>query len=79
MSIVRIPLRKGTLNGYHVKNSTKTRQHALFSLTKKGRTPLEIFRKISALSILTKRTLPLYSNIYKSNRNWVKLKLFNTK
>jgi hypothetical protein len=70
-SKVRIPVRKGTLPGYHPYNKPNTRHHALLVVLKRE-APLPVFRKLGALMVLTKRTIPKASKVYKANRNWVK-------
>jgi len=70
-------LRKGTLSqfGYEASKSKLARHRALMKAARGGESPLSIFRKLNALMILTKRTNPKLSQLYKEDRDYVKEKL----
>ena len=76
--LVRIPIKKGTLMGYHVKDSEAKRRKILTRVVLSKEKPLSTFRKLGALMVLTKRRSPKSSRIFKKNRDWVK-KHFATK
>lgn len=66
-------LRKGmlTMYGYRPKFSLDIRRQALMRALRK--TPLgTLVKRLTAVSTLTKRTIPKVSRIYMRNRNWVK-------
>ena len=66
------PLRKGELSkyGYSFRLKGDERREALRrSIEEYG--PLGVFRKLDAVTKLTKLTLPEASAIYKKNRNWI--------
>jgi len=71
------PLKKGMLTsyGYHPVE-TKTNRHKALSkaITKGKQAPLSVFRRLQAISTLTKRTLPRASRIYKQDAVWVRAK-----
>lgn len=67
------PLKKGTLSqfGYHSNLSTESRHTAL----KKAVRELEwlpVYRKLNAIYVLSRRTNPQASRIFKQDRDWVK-------
>jgi hypothetical protein len=67
------PLNKGTLRkfGYHSADGTVTRRKALAAAVKRiGWLP--VFRKLNAVSVLTKRTNPKKSMIFKRDKDWVR-------
>ena len=73
MPKVRIgPLKKGSLMGYHVKNSPTKRRQILTMVILSKEKPLSTFRKLGALMVLTKRRSPKSSRIFRKNRDWVK-------
>lgn len=75
MPKVRIgPLKRGSLMGYHVKNSDAHRHRILSMVVLSKEKPISTFRKLGALMVLTKRRSPKSSRIFKKNRNWVKKK-----
>lgn len=66
-------LRKGmlTMFGYRPKFSLDRRRQALMRAIRK--TPLgTLIKRLTAVSTLTKRTIPKVSRVYMRNRNWVK-------
>ena len=67
------PLRKGELTslGYSVKKSKTARHRALVNAVH-AYGPLSTFRKLNAISVLTKRTSKGKSKTFKADRNWVK-------
>jgi hypothetical protein len=76
---VRIPLRQNVslaAFGYvEVKKMTKLARHrALARAIKAGEPPLGLFRRLNALMIFFKNSKPRLSKIFKSDRDWVKLK-----
>lgn len=76
---VRIPLRQNislAAFGYvEVKKMTKLARHrALARAIKAGEPPLGLFRRLNALMIFFKNSKPRLSKIFKSDRDWVKLK-----
>lgn len=66
------PLKKGSLMGYHVKNSQYRRRKILSTVVLSKEKPLSTFRKLGALMILTKRRSPKASRVFRKNRAWVK-------
>ena len=75
MPKVRIgPLKKGSLMGYRTKNSEARRRRILSMVIRLKEKPLSTFRKLGALMVLTKRTSPIASGVFRRNRNWVKKK-----
>ena len=73
MPKVRIgPLKKGSLMGYHTKNSPTKRHQILTMVVLSKEKPLSTFRKLGALMVLTKRRSPKSSITFRKNRNWVK-------
>ncbi len=69
---VRIPIKKGSLMGYHIKDSEAKRRKTLTKIVLAKEKPLSTFRKLGALMVLTKRRSPKASKIFRKNRNWVK-------
>jgi hypothetical protein len=65
------PLKKGTLMGYKTTMKPSTRHKILRKVVKKVG-PLSTFRKLNAVSVLTKRTAPKSSRKMKADRKWVK-------
>jgi hypothetical protein len=65
------PLKKGTLMGYKTTMKSSTRHTILRKVVKKVG-PLSTFRKLNAVSVLTKRTAPKSSRKMKADRKWVK-------
>lgn len=73
MPTVRIgPLKKGSLMGYRTKDSQARRRQILSMVIRLKEKPLSTFRKLGALMVLTKRTSPKASSVFRRNRNWVK-------
>ena len=71
------PLKKGMLTsyGYHPVEAMTNRHKALSKAITKGKeAPLSVFRRLQAISTLTKRTLPRASRIYKQDAVWVRAK-----
>ena len=68
------PLKKGTLMGYKTTMKASTRHKILRTVAKKVG-PLSTFRKLNAVSVLTKRTAPKSSRKMKADRKWVKKNL----
>lgn len=68
------PLKKGTLMGYKTTMKSSTRRKILRKVAKKVG-PLSTFRKLNAVSVLTKRTAPKSSRTVKADRKWVKKNL----
>jgi len=69
------PLKKGMLTsyGYHPVEAMTNRHKALSKAITKGKeAPLSVFRRLQAISTLTKRTLPRASRIYKQDAVWVR-------
>ena len=71
---VRIPIKKGTLMGYHVKDSEARRHKILAMVVLSKEKPLSTFRKLGALMVLSKRRSPKSSRVFRKNRDWVKKK-----
>jgi hypothetical protein len=71
-------LKSGMLTqyGYHPVEAKTNRYKALSKGISKGEKPLSVFRRLVAISTLTKRTLPRASRIYKSDARWVQSKFF---
>jgi len=81
---VRIPLRQNvSLAGFgykDVKTLTELARHrALSRAIRAGEPPLGLFRRLNALMIFFKRSNPRLSKIFKSDRDWVKLKFLGNK
>jgi hypothetical protein len=81
---VRIPLRQNVslaVFGYTevAKMSRYARHRALSRAVKAGEPPLGLFRRLNALMIFFKNSKPRLSKIFKSDRNWVKLKFMSNK
>jgi Family of unknown function (DUF5771) len=68
------PLKKGMLTqyGYHPVEAMSNRHKSLAQAISKGEKPLAVFRRLQAISILTKRTVPRASRIYKQDAGWVR-------
>ena len=72
-TLVRIgPLKKGSLMGYHIKNSEAKRRKILTMVVLSKEKPLSTFRKLGALMVLSKRRSPKSSRVFKKNRDWIK-------
>jgi len=70
-------LKKGMLTqyGYHPVEAVTNRHKALTKAVTNGREkPLAVFRRLTAISTLTKRTLPRASSIYKKDAKWIRSK-----
>jgi hypothetical protein len=65
------PLKKGTLMGYSARMKATARHKTLRKVIKKVG-PLSTFRKLNAVSVLTKRTAPKSSRTMQTDRKWVK-------
>ena len=71
------PLRKGMLTqyGYHPVEAQTNRHKSLSKAIIKGREkPLAVFRRLQAISTLTKRSAPRASRIYKQDAGWIRSK-----
>jgi hypothetical protein len=67
-------LKAGMLTHYHYHpvEATTNRHKALVKAVTKGReNPHSIIRRLTAISTLTKRTLPRASRIYKADARWI--------
>lgn len=81
---VQIPLRQnvslGVFGYSEVAKMTKYARHrALSRAVKAGEPPLGLFRRLNALMIFFKNSKPRLSKIFKSDRDWVKLKFMSNK
>ena len=65
------PLKKGTLMGYSTHMKGPARHKTLRKVIRKVG-PLSTFRKLNAVSVLTKHTAPKSSRTMKADRKWVK-------
>ena len=79
---VRIPLRQNvslSVFGYKevAKMSKLARHRALSRAIKAGEPALGLFRRLNALMIFFKNSKPRLSKIFKSDRDWVKLKFLS--
>ena len=79
---VRIPLRQNvslSVFGYKevAKMSKLARHRALSRAIKAGEPALGLFRRPNALMIFFKNSKPRLSKIFKSDRDWVKLKFLS--
>jgi hypothetical protein len=63
-----------TKYGYHPVEAKTNRYKALSKGIIKGEKPLSVMRRLIAISVLTKRTLPRASRIYKSDAMWIRRK-----
>ena len=77
MAKVKIPLGPGgylSKQGYvDVRNkSAAVRHRALAKVVAAGEPPLGLFRRLNVLMILFRNRDPMLSQIFKSNRDWVK-------
>ncbi len=71
------PLKKGDLTalGYRANDSAEKRHESLDKAVKKyGK--LSALRKLNAIAVYTKRTIPTRSKTYKTDRNYIKKKYF---
>lgn len=75
------PLKHGMLTkfGYHPVEAMTNRHKALTKGISKGEKPLSILRRLTAISTLTKRTLPRASRIYRQDARWISKKYLKTK
>ena len=66
-------LRKGGLRefGYSVKNSNEAR-HAALNRARATVPTGTLIKRLIAVATLSKRTMPVYSNRYRSNANWLR-------
>lgn len=72
-ALVRIPLRKGTLSGYHMIQRPTVRHKILKKLINSGRVgKLVAFRKLNALAIMNKNRYPQKTELLNRDKNWVK-------
>lgn len=69
-------LKKGMLTqyGYHPVEAKTNRYKSLSKGIKQGEQPLAVFRRLQAISTLTKSTAPRASRIYKADSKWIKSK-----
>jgi len=75
------PLKHGMLTkfGYHPVEEPNDRRRALNKAIKNGgEKPLAVFRRLQAVSTLTKRMAPRASRIYKADAGWVRVKYANS-
>lgn len=70
------PLKKGMLTqyGYHPVEAMTNRHKSLSKGISQGEKPLAVFRRLMAISTLTKRTAKRASRIYKQDATWVRSK-----
>ena len=70
------PLKGGMLTryGYHPVEAMTNRHKALSKGINQGEKPLAVMRRLMAISILTKRTLPRASRIYRADAKWIRSK-----
>ena len=70
------PLKRGMLTqyGYHPVEAMTNRHKALSKGISRGEKPLAVFRRLSAISTLTKGTAVRASRIYKQDAKWVRSK-----
>lgn len=75
------PLKHGMLTkfGYHPVEAKTNRYKALTKGVSKGEKPLSVFRRLMAISTLTKRTLPRASRIYRQDARWISKKYLKVK
>jgi hypothetical protein len=70
------PLKSGNLSRFGYKSVTSktmlSRHRSLGAAMAAGVKPLNIFRKLGAVSTLTKRTAPSASRVFKADQRWVK-------
>jgi Family of unknown function (DUF5771) len=73
------PLKGGMLTkyGYHPVEAMTSRHRSLEKGVRMGEKPLSVFRRLMAISTLTKRTAKRASRIYKADAMWV-LKRFKS-
>lgn len=69
-------LKRGMLTqyGYHPVEAMTNRHKALSKGISRGEKPLAVFRRLQAISTLSKRTAPRASRIYKKDAMWVRTK-----
>ena len=63
-----------TRYGYHPVEAMTNRHKALTKGINQGEKPLAVMRRLMAISILTKRTLPRASRIYRADAKWIRSK-----
>lgn len=71
------PLKHGMLTrfGYHPVEARSGRHRALMkAIHTGGEKPLAVFRRLQAVSILTKRMAPRASRIYREDAHWIRVK-----
>ena len=70
------PLKKGMLTqyGYHPVEAMTNRHKSLAKGISQGEKPLAVFRRLMAISTLTKRTAKRASRIYKQDAKWIRTK-----
>jgi len=71
------PLKHGMLTrfGYHPVEARSGRHRALMkAIHTGGEKPLAVFRRLMAVSTLTKRMAPRASRIYKEDAHWIRVK-----
>lgn len=73
--VTPIKLKPGALSmfGYEdiAKKSELARHRALLKAIRFGEPPLSLYRRLNALMVLTKRTQPKLSKIYRMDRDWI--------
>jgi hypothetical protein len=64
-------LRKGTLMGYHAKDTQRTRRATLRKVVR-AVGALSAFRKLNAVAVYSKKRAPGTAKAFKRDRNWVR-------
>jgi len=64
-------LRKGTLMGYHAKDTQRTRRATLRKVVRTVGA-LSAFRKLNAVAVYSKKRAPGTAKTFKRDRNWVR-------
>ena len=64
-------LRKGTLMGYHAKNSMRSRRATLRKVVRRVGA-LSAFRKLNAVAVYSKKRAPGTAKTFKRDRNWIR-------
>jgi len=82
--MIRIPLSQNfSLSNFGYKDVGKmskfARHRALSRAIRAGEPPLGLFRRLNELMIFFKNKKPRLSKIFKSDRDWVKLKFLGNK
>lgn len=65
---INVPLRKGALEGYHVRDSSRVRRTILLSIIKKGHsTYAEVIKRLNVLAIYNKNRTPEVTEILRKD------------